>query len=396
MSIDPRTPMLQDAAAESWLRQTVHTVLDAIASTLERLLDLPLYGVLTCACAFALVLFLWSLRLARQGRRRTAIGVRVLCVFLVAAMVGFAFDRQMRSQRDRIEALRRQNVDATAGLLDAMRQRGVLRSSFLADLAAVRSGLERSFAGVELRPLVLDEATDLILIHLSEPLVCGALAVIDLQCPTAEIVMDADFVTKHLTSEFGRAHGCTVAINGEAGNSGQPNCGLGRWRGNLVIDGKTLLSEEAGNPRPFLCFDEHNRARYVALSSSSRALTPADHNVIWGRVDAIVDGEPKTEPYRFNQPRTVMGIDREGKRLFLLVVDSRQPGRSDGFTHAQVAQFLLPFGVHGAMLCDEGGSACMFASAFAGLVTVPSDNHGEERPTYTHFGVRLAAGPKQR
>jgi hypothetical protein len=378
------------------LSQVVHACIDAVASTLQRLLELPLIGVLACCAAMALVLFLGAHRIARTGRRRVAMGLRASAVLLVVGGVLFALDQKLRAQSERLEAMRHQSIAATCGMLDAMQQRGLLRSSLLVDLAAARTCLERTFTGVELRAVVLDEATDLVFIHLGDPLVSGALAVVDLQNPLVEIELGYDFATKRMTSEFGSSRGCTLAINGEAGSSPQPNCGLGPWSGHFVVGGKTLLVEHAGNPRPFLRFDRNGRASFVSSTATARAVGPDDYNVIWGRVDAIVDGAARAEAYRFNQPRTVMGIDREGRRLFLLVVDGRQPGHSWGFTHQQVAEFLMPFGVNDAMLCDEGGSACMFVGVFGGLVTVPSDNQGEERPTYTHFGIRRrnAAAPK--
>jgi exopolysaccharide biosynthesis protein len=155
----------------------------------------------------------------------------------------------------------------------------------------------------------------------------------------------------------------------------------------MRIAGREVLREQTGNPRPFLCFDRDHRARFVAASAGARELQATDHDVIWGRMDAIVDGVVQTEAWRFNQPRTVMGIDRAGERLFLLVVDGRQPRHSVGFTRPQVGAFLQAFSVHDAMLCDEGGSACMYVGAFGGLVTTPSDDQGTERPTYTHFGI---------
>jgi hypothetical protein len=39
------------------------------------------------------------------------------------------------------------------------------------------------------------------------------------------------------------------------------------------------------------------------------------------------------------------------------------------------------------MLCDEGGSSCFYIKKFNGIVNSPSD--GEERATYTHFGITL-------
>ena len=38
---------------------------------------------------------------------------------------------------------------------------------------------------------------------------------------------------------------------------------------------------------------------------------------------------------------------------------------------------------------DEGGSSCIYLKKFGGIVNSPSDNAGEERPTYTHFGIHL-------
>lgn len=378
----------QEPAAEQTLRETVHVCIDAVVSTLQRLLELPLVGVLVGSAVFAAMLWLAAWWRARRGGRPFVVGLlRITAALVVVAALLFAVDRRLQRQHDRLQQARAQLLAATCAQLELLQQRGVLRAAPLVDVGAAAAALQPQFAGMRLRPVVLDDATDLVLFEGRDPLVSGALAVVDLRHPSVRIVMDADFTAKTMTSAFGRTHGCTVAINGEAGNSPQPDCGLGRWTGHMVIDGRTVLAEQPGNPRPFLCFGPDRRARFVAASAAGRSLQPDDHDVVWGRMDAIVGGVVQTEAWRFNQPRTVMGIDRSGERLFLLVVDGRQPRHSVGFTRPQVGTFLQAFGVHDAMLCDEGGSACLYAAAFGGLVTTPSDNSGEERPTYTHFGI---------
>ena len=89
-----------------------------------------------------------------------------------------------------------------------------------------------------------------------------------------------------------------------------------------------------------------------------------------------------------------MGINADGTRLFLMVVDGRQPRSSNGFTRAEVGEFLKAFGATDGMLCDEGGSSCIYLQQFGGIANVPSDFNGEERATYTHFGVSLRKAPK--
>lgn len=101
--------------------------------------------------------------------------------------------------------------------------------------------------------------------------------------------------------------------------------------------------------------------------------------MIWGRFDCVVDGEVELDEAVFQraqpdrpqgnpgsrQPRTALGIDRDGKRLYLLVVDGRQPRFSMGASRLEVGMLLKPFGVHEAMLCDEGNSSYLQVRARA-------------------------------
>jgi len=259
------------------------------------------------------------------------------------------------------------------------------RKDFLFDLPAAQKELDRSFTGVTLRPLVYDDASDVVQVHMGTPLIQAYIAIVDLKNPGVAIRIGGSLDEKTYTTSFAKQNDCTLAINGEAGNSPFANSGLGTWRGYMVAVGKTVLKEQPGNPRPFLAFDKLNHPSFIPMQSKSRDLTGEMYNVLWGRLDAVVNGAVQTENERNRQPRTAMGINADGSRLYLMVVDGRQTSYSLGFTRQDVGDFLKAFGASNGMLCDEGGSSCIYMSKFGGVVNSPSD--GQERPTYTHFGV---------
>ncbi|MFD4975505.1 phosphodiester glycosidase family protein [Streptomyces sp. NPDC058424] len=74
------------------------------------------------------------------------------------------------------------------------------------------------------------------------------------------------------------------------------------------------------------------------------------------------------------QPRTMAGIDRQG-RLILATVDGRQPGVSEGFTLAEAAHFMRSLGAVQALNLDGGGSSAMAVDGR--LVNITSDATGE-------------------
>ncbi len=370
------------------LAERVNAWLDSVLSLALRMLELPLVVLLGAGGLVVIGLWLLIRRLVRHGSSpRLVTALRVSLVVVVVLAVALLVDRRLERLHERVDQLKNQTDAARFALLDTVRRQAALRQSFLFDAAAARSALAEHFEGVEVRAIVVDEATDIVQFQSANPLVVAFLAVIDLQCPDLRIVLGADLETKTLTSEFARTNGCSVAINGEAGNSPQPGSGFGRWRGHMVRGGVPVMQEVAQYPRPFLVFDQQNHAALRSADAADRTLPSDPYNVIWGRTDAMRNGEAMDSEYRFNQPRTVMGIDRDGRRLYLLVVDGRQPRHSVGFTRPQVGQFLRAFGAGAAMLCDEGGSSCMYVRQLGGICNTPCDNHGEERPTYTHFGV---------
>jgi exopolysaccharide biosynthesis protein len=86
-------------------------------------------------------------------------------------------------------------------------------------------------------------------------------------------------------------------------------------------------------------------------------------------------------------PRTAVGIDADGRKLYILVVDGRST-TSRGYTMVELADFMTALGVENAINLDGGGSSAMYTRNGAGamgIVNEPSD--GGERKVANGFGL---------
>jgi phosphodiester glycosidase len=91
-------------------------------------------------------------------------------------------------------------------------------------------------------------------------------------------------------------------------------------------------------------------------------------------------------------PRTAIGINRNGRYLYLVVVDGRQPFYSEGATFTELANLLIDQGVFIGMSLDGGGSSTMVIEGDNGtpvILNSPIDNYipGRERPVGNHLGI---------
>lgn len=58
-------------------------------------------------------------------------------------------------------------------------------------------------------------------------------------------------------------------------------------------------------------------------------------------------------------PRTAVGIDEQGRHLWLIVVDGKQPRYSEGIDLEELAEIMVQLGAHTGIELDGGGSATM-------------------------------------
>lgn len=98
----------------------------------------------------------------------------------------------------------------------------------------------------------------------------------------------------------------------------------------------------------------------------------------------ICAGSVTTQGDCTRDPRTAIGLSKDRTKLFLAVVDGRQPSISVGMTTRELAQFLLAHGAHDAINMDSGGSSELWLKG-KGVLNHPSD--GVERVVANHLAV---------
>ena len=90
----------------------------------------------------------------------------------------------------------------------------------------------------------------------------------------------------------------------------------------------------------------------------------------------VKEGKLITQPSETRHPRTGIGVDRHGRVLWLVVVDGRQKGYSEGMSVHELGRVMLDLGCWDATNMDGGGSSVMGLAGPNGKVRVvnsPSD-----------------------
>jgi hypothetical protein len=200
------------------------------------------------------------------------------------------------------------------------------------------------------------------------------------------------------TSQFLEEFGVQVAVNGD---------GFSPWWSRSIAD----YYPRAGDPvAPFgfsasngdVYWDGENDGdigveptlyinRRNALSFNNRPNNV--HSAVSGDRMLVLKGEiiPDLDNSEV-EPRTAIGLNRNGRYLYIVVVDGRQPFYSDGATFVELAEILIEQGAFAAMSLDGGGSSTLVVEGEDGLPRVlnaPIDNYipGRERPVGNHLGI---------
>lgn len=116
-------------------------------------------------------------------------------------------------------------------------------------------------------------------------------------------------------------------------------------------------------------------------------------NAVAGDRMVVQDGKVvKNLAAQAPNPRTAVGLSRNGRWLTLMVVDGRQAGYSEGVTFPELAELLISYGVHTGANMDGGGSSAMVIRGFDGKARVLSSpidlgRPGKERSVGNHLGL---------
>ncbi|MCC6548084.1 phosphodiester glycosidase family protein [Candidatus Sumerlaeota bacterium] len=88
--------------------------------------------------------------------------------------------------------------------------------------------------------------------------------------------------------------------------------------------------------------------------------------------------------YGARHPRSVIGFNTSPYKVYLVAIDGRAAGFSEGMTYTEVGQLMADLGVENSISLDGGGSTAMWVKG-QGVVNVPSD--GAERAVISAWAV---------
>ena len=194
------------------------------------------------------------------------------------------------------------------------------------------------------------------------------------------------------TTEFMDEFGVQIAINGD---------GFYPWwsRGPLDYypqsgDPVTPNGYAASNPDSYAADVGVGPILYISRRSGFGFRKPGNvYNAIAGDRFLVQGGEKEAGlDDRERDPRTALGFNKNGRWLYLVVVDGRQPFYSAGATFDELADILISHGAYFGMSLDGGGSSTMVIEGENGesvILNSPIDQYvpGRERPVGNHIGI---------
>jgi len=229
-------------------------------------------------------------------------------------------------------------------------------------------------------------------------IVSHALA-IDLKTPGTEFLVtppmrdNLPYLCTQKTTQFLAGNKLQVAINGDgfyyldpAEYPPQNYCAGDaepiRLIGYAASRGKEYTAKVPGKPIIFI-----NRNNEITFGSPKGAV----YNALTGD-RMLVDKNKKVTGLDTStfDPRSAIGMNQNGSRLYLVVVDGRE--FSEGVNFDELADILLSLGAYTAMSLDGGGSSALVVEGVNGqphvLNTLIDENiPGQERSVANHLGI---------
>ena len=195
------------------------------------------------------------------------------------------------------------------------------------------------------------------------------------------------------TSQFLANNGAQIAINGDgfyyldpSRYNPQQYCPNGgdpiRLVGYAASRGKAYSEKEPGRPILFI-----NQLNKISFNEQLGVL----HNALSGDRMLVVKGKRVNglDATTFD-PRTALGVNQNGRWLYLVVVEGRE--FSEGVNFPELADLLLSYGAYTAMSLDGGGSSTLAIEGQDGRPRVlnkliDENVPGRERAVGNHLGI---------
>ena len=152
-----------------------------------------------------------------------------------------------------------------------------------------------------------------------------------------------------------------------------------------------FIYSKAESNWPVLCFDANNRAQVLKSGEcpESTVQAVAGNSILVERGAPVVmslDSLKNDKPYS----QVAVAIDRVGQKLWLIVIDGKQPLYSEGVTLAELAEIVMELDVDTALHLDGGGSTTLVIANRSDPQVLNAPIHTKlpirQRPVANHLG----------
>ncbi|MBD2042711.1 phosphodiester glycosidase family protein [Microcoleus sp. FACHB-672] len=158
--------------------------------------------------------------------------------------------------------------------------------------------------------------------------------------------------------------------------------------GQAIANGSTYSGVQSG--RPVLCFNSGNRAQ---IFDSGQCPTETVHAVAGSHIvlkRGVLSLSPESSRQDKPYSRVAVAIDRQGQKLWLIVIDGKQPLYSEGVTLGELSEIAQELGAFEALNLDGGGSATLVVANDSGVKVLNAPIHTKvpmrQRPVANHLG----------
>ena len=199
------------------------------------------------------------------------------------------------------------------------------------------------------------------------------------------------------TSRFLDNYAVQVAINGSFYLPGDQPLGAPQdVRGLSISQGRVVSPADDSSRAVTLLFTTNNVPLFVP-NNNPPTNTTGIYTAFSGDRTLLVNGAVTPQPNPSDRdPRTAVGISEDQRYLFLMTLDGRQPGWSDGTDWYNTALWLQRFGAYNGINVDGGGSTTMVIEGCDGTsqrINRPSYVAAYGRERYIGHNIGVYARP---
>ena len=162
--------------------------------------------------------------------------------------------------------------------------------------------------------------------------------------------------------------------------------------GIAVSQGEVVSTQDESRYAAAMYFTEQNAVTVLHTNWPAASLDGV-FTAVAGNYPLVVAGTNIiSRTARETDPRTLFGVSEDRRYLYLVAIDGRQPGYSNGANDYESASWLLLLGAYDGVNMDGGGSTTMVVQDTTGAAVRLNQSSavadsGRERTVGSHFGI---------